>query len=616
MKKNSNDNSHTDILLAKNSLVHHHRIIKKIGAGGMGEVYLAEDTKLKRQVALKFLHKDQTSNSLLLSQFLKEAQAVARLQHPNIITVYEVNEYKEMPYISMTYIEGQPLNEFVANKYLSVDEIIEIAIQIASGLTEAHQRGITHRDLKPSNIMVDKTDTIKILDFGLAILTDIESLDDPDRTATSNQFGNHIAGTLLYMSPEQLLGHEITHQVDIFAFGLIMYELVSKQHPFSADSVSEISAKILRDTPEKLSNFREDIPYDLGRIITRCLHKNRLKRFQSARDILNELEELVNQLKNDINVNIINNGTTKSAPTLTEESFVLTTDLVRKLSTKNPKMIGTKLAYIDNQVSSDELIFYLHGMGGDHRQFSDALRQLPYRAIALSLYGFDENALLRVPLALHDYSILLHALLKDICRRLKPKKIVLAGFSSGADHLLHCLTSELFNDIKITGMLSLGSNIHVEDCFASSKIAEMTSGDENQILSIIKLFSSNASSISDWLILHNYLVMAFSKFGIETEPFRKYAADILEPFKDRNWTQFPNWYKHCIKNIPHVRFIVDTGGYNTLDELMQKHLENNILGDSFDESTMVRVSESHMDLVTTKDVVRYTHDFMELINSK
>jgi len=497
MTGGNDNNTRTHSVLTQGTMVQHYRIVEKIGAGGMGEVYLAEDTKLKRRVALKFLTIDQTKNESVLRQFVHEAQAAARLQHPNIITVHEVNEYEGVPYIAMAFVEGQSLKELLEKKSLPIADIIEIGIQTARGLATAHEKGITHRDLKPGNLMVDRTGTVKILDFGLAVLSDIESNKDPDGTVTSNPFANKIAGTISYMAPEQLLGQEINSLVDIFAFGVVMYEMITEEHPFTAPSISETSARILRDTPTNLSSKRANVPYDLSRIISRCLNKKPDKRFQTAQDVCNELEELSHQMKNDIVVNVSNHGVIKSTPTLAEESFVLTTDLVRKLSTKAPKMIGTKLAYIDNNVSSDELIFCLHGIGADHRQFSDALRQLPYRAIALSLYGFDEKAQLRLPIELHDHSILLHALIKDVCNRLKPKKIIMVGFSSGADHVLHCISSELFDDIRVTGILALGCNIHIEDCFASGKLAELTSGDENQILSIIKLFSHNASSISE-----------------------------------------------------------------------------------------------------------------------
>jgi len=611
-----NDNTQSFVPIVSGTEIAQYTIVEKIGAGGMGEVYLAHDEKLNRKVALKFISNDQMTNSFLRKQFTKEAQAAAGLQHPNIITVHEVNEFKGTPYIAMSYIEGQALNEYSTAKSLSIEDIVDLGIQISSGLAEAHENGITHRDLKPGNIMVDKAQSIKILDFGLVTLSDTKTNNKSDNTVTSNPFSNKIAGTISCMAPELLIGQEISHLVDIFAFGIILYELVTSEHPFAADSASEISAKILRDTPINTSDKKSNVPYDLNRIISRCLNKNPMKRFQTARDICNELEELSNQLKNDIAVDVNNHGIDKSIPTLTDESFVLTTDLIRTLSTKDPKMIGTKLAYIDNQVSSDELIFYMHGVGADHRQFSDVSRRLQYRVVALSLYGFDSNAQYRIPLGLQDHSILIHAMLKDLCDRLKPRKVILVGFSSGADHLLHCLTSGLFNDIKVKGILSLGCNIHLKDCFVTSKFAELTSGDENQILSIIKLFSEGASSLSDWVLLHHYLVTAFSKFEDQTEPLKQHAADIMEPFLNDSWEQFPKWYKSCLKKVPHVRFIIDSGTHDTLDDLMRLHIKDNILGNDFHESTIVRTPNSHVELIKTENVFKHTMDFMKLVNEK
>ncbi len=616
MDSQNRDKPQTHNDFSKGTMVSHYRLIKKIGAGGMGEVYLAEDSKLKRQVALKFLFVDPINNSAIRQQFIKEAQAAARLQHPNIITVHEVNEYKGTPYISMAYIEGQTLGESLNLKTLSFEEIINIGIQIGSGLTAAHEKGITHRDLKPGNIMLDHSGTIKILDFGLATLSDTTTTNEIDSTVTSSPFANKIAGTILYMAPEQLIGQEISHLVDVFAFGVILYEMITSQHPFSADSASEISARILRDTPLKMTAKRENIPYDLNRIISRCLHKNPTKRFQSARDICNELEELSHQLNNEIDVSISYQGIGKSAPTLTEESFVLTTDLVRKLSTKEPKMIGTKLAYIDNKISSDELIIYLHGIGHDHRQFTDVLRQLPYRAIALSLYGFDKNAQLRLPIGLDDHSILLHAVIKNVCSSLKPKQVVLVGFSSGADHFLEILNSELFSDIKVKGMLALGCNLHLQNCFATSKYSELENGNEEQVLATIKLFSQNAASISDWLLFHDYLLIAFSKFGAEIQTLKKYSTDIIAPFNNGSWEQFPKWYKNSIKKILHTRIIFDTDSSEELDVIMQQHLDENVLGDDFHEDTIVRVPYSHMVLGQPEMVCKHTLDFMKLLSSK
>jgi serine/threonine protein kinase len=610
MTKSNNDKTQANQALAAGSSFSHYKIISKIGAGGMGEVYLAEDTKLNRQVALKFLTFEQSNNVSVNAQFIKEAQAAARLQHPNIITVHEVNEHQMKPYISMEYINGHSLKEISREKTLSVQGIIELGIQISNGLATAHEKGITHRDLKPGNIMVDNTGTVKILDFGLAIFSDIESIDDPDKTVTSNPFANKMAGTILYMSPEQLLGQEINSKVDIFSFGVIMYELITAEHPFDAPSVSEISARILRDTPERLIDKRIDIPYDLNRIISRCLNKNPDKRFQTARDVSNELEELSNQLKQDITVNVGDKDSIKQTSTFSEESFVLTTELVRKLSEKDPRMIGTKMAYADNGVASDELVFFLHGIGNDHRLYSEMISQIPYRAVAISMYGFDRDIKLRLPISLDDHSILMHAFLKDLCSRLQPQKVVMVGFSSGADHILHFISDSKFDDINVTGLMPLGCNVHIDDCFATSKLSELSSGDESQILATIKKFSENQSTMNNWLLINNYLVTAFTKFGTQTEPLKQYAEDIMKPFVNGDLIQFPKWYKNSIKKVPHVRFVFDTGGYKTLEMIIREHLENNVLGDDFREDTIVKVPVSHMELGQPENVYKYTMDLM------
>ena len=610
------DRTRTSVVLTKGTLVSHCRIVKKIGAGGMGEVYLAEDTKLRRQVALKFLSVDQTHNDSVLQQFTQEAQAAARLQHPNIITVHEVNEYKGVPYISMAYIEGLSLKELSSDKLLPIADIIDLGIQIMRGLTAAHEEGITHRDLKPGNLMIDTTGAVKILDFGLAVFSDIESKEDPDVTVTSNPFANKIAGTISYMAPEQLLGQELDTRVDIFAFGVILYELITNEHPFAAQSIPEISSSILRDTPTDLHSKRSNVPYDLGRIVSRCLTKKPDKRFQTARDVCNELEELSNELKQDKAITGTGDGVSMQGTVLTEEAFVLTTDLVRQLSHQDPRMIGSQLVYMDNGVSSDTLIVYLHSLGNDHRQFSGVLQQLPFRAISLSLFGFDLNAQLRLPLTLHDHSILIHAWLKDLTSRLRPRHLVLAGFSSGADHLLHFLSSEEFVDIKVTGLLSLGCNLHLDDCFVTGKLAELTSGDENQILSTIKDFSTSSSSLDSWLLIHDYLLIAFAKFGTTTEPLRQYATDIVAPFKEGGWSQFPIWYKSCVRRVRHVRFITDSDGFNTLDRMLQQHLEENVLGDDFHEETIVRDPISHMELGQPELVCKHTFELMKQINTK
>lgn len=615
-QKSDNDNAQSFTPIVSGTEIAQYKIIEKIGAGGMGEVYRAEDTKLERKVALKFLSEEQTKSAAALKQFTKEAQAAARLQHQNIITVHEINEFEGVPYIAMDFIEGQSLRELSANINLPIADIIDLGIQITRGLVAAHEKGITHRDLKPGNLMIDSNGTVKILDFGLATLSNLNSFKDPEATRTVGPFGGKVAGTLSYMSPEQLLGQEINVMTDIFAFGIIMYELIADEHPFAASSTTEITAKILRDTPTDLLRKRSNIPYDLNRIVSRCLAKKPDRRFQTARDVCNELEELSEELQQNTAITVINQDQIEAGSSLRLESFIITTDLVRQLSHKDPKMIGGSLAYIDNGLASDSLVFFLPPLGIDHEHFSDVLQQLPYRAIAISFFGFERNAQLRLPLTLRDHSVLIHALIKDLCTRLRPRNIVLAGYSSGSDHLLHLLTSELFSDIKVSGVLALGCNIHIEDCFVSAKLAELADGDESQILSTINLFSQMSSSLYNWLIIHEYLVAAFTKFGVKTAPLSQYASDIVAPFKDGSWEQFPKWYKHCRNKIRHTRFVIDTDGYPALDKLMQKHLEINILGDDFNEETIVRAPCSHMELGQTEIVLKYTLEFMKLLDQE
>lgn len=616
MAHQDDDRTRTHVVLTQGTNVSHYRIIEKIGVGGMGEVYLAEDTKLRRKVALKFLSEEQARVDAILRQFIREARAAARLQHPNIITVHEVNEFEKIPYIAMDYIEGQSLKGYSSNKSLLATEIVDLGIQITRGLAAAHENGVIHRDLKPGNMMIDSAGTIKILDFGLATLLDIESLNDPEATRTSDPFAGKIAGTISYMAPEQLLGKEIDARSDIFAFGVILYELITGEHPFAAPSTTEISAKILRDTPTDLTVKCSNIPYDLNRIVLRCLSKKPDRRFQTARDVCNELLELSDELQKDGAIIVMEQGSTTIGSTLREETFPIPTELVRQLSHQDPRMIGGLLAYLDNRTTSDTLILYLHGVISDHSHFADVLRQLPYRAIAFSLFGFDKNARLRIPLTLRDHSILIHALIKDICSRLRPRQVILSGFSSGADHILHLMTSDLIDDINVTGVLSLGCNLHIEDCFATSKLAELVPEDENQILSTIKELSNISSSLNNWLIIHSYLVAVFRKFGIQTAPLKQYASDIFSFFKDGDWEQFPEWYKSCLKKAQRVQFVIDTDGYPTLNALMQQHLENNILGDEFQENTIVRIPCSHIELGQPEMIVKYTSEFVKLLDSK
>jgi len=280
---NPGDPTRTHVTLTSGTMVSHYRIVEKIGAGGMGEVFLAEDTRLKRKVALKFLPSHLVSNEEIKSRFLREAQAVAKLNHPNIVTIHDVSEYQGRPFFVMEHVEGQSLHHFAHIKLLPLDTVIEYAIQICQGIGEAHRAGVIHRDIKTTNIIVDAKGRARLLDFGLAAIAGDDRL-----TKTGSTLG-----TVSYMSPEQVSGRDIDHRSDLFSFGIVLYELVAGRTPFRRDSEGATLRAIMQDTPEPLSRYKADIPPRLQQIVDKLLEKDRELRHQTAEDVIADLKRLV-----------------------------------------------------------------------------------------------------------------------------------------------------------------------------------------------------------------------------------------------------------------------------------------------------------------------------------
>jgi serine/threonine protein kinase/tetratricopeptide (TPR) repeat protein len=272
----------------------HYRINAVLGAGGMGEVYRATDTKLAREIALKVLPPDMANDSDRLARFQREARAVAALNHPNVVTLFSVEESENVHFITMELIEGQRLDQLISANGLPTDRIIEIAGAIAEALTAAHEKAIVHRDLKPANVMVTNEGRVKVLDFGLAKDVGAAAANANDTTVTSaghTQAGT-VMGTPAYMSPEQVLGRPLDHRSDIFSFGVVVHEMATGRRPFEGGSPAELISSILRDTPPSVADARPELPADLARVVRRCLEKDPRSRMQTARDVINEFREL------------------------------------------------------------------------------------------------------------------------------------------------------------------------------------------------------------------------------------------------------------------------------------------------------------------------------------
>jgi len=270
-----------------------YEILAAVGEGGMGEVYRAHDSRLGRDIAIKVLPVAAAADEERRGRFEREARAVAALNHPNIVTIHAVEEADGVPFFTMEYIEGRTLRDLIPAHGLPLDQLIKIAIPLIDAVSSAHQRGILHRDLKPANVMLTADGRVKVLDFGLAKLK--EALDQPagETKATTEATGEgHILGTVAYMSPEQAEGRPLDQRSDVFSLGVVLYEMATGQRPFGGDTNMSVISSILKDAPGSVTDLRPELPRDIGRIIRHALSKDPERRYQTAKDLRNDLEAL------------------------------------------------------------------------------------------------------------------------------------------------------------------------------------------------------------------------------------------------------------------------------------------------------------------------------------
>ncbi|MFN7943003.1 MAG: serine/threonine-protein kinase [Thermoanaerobaculia bacterium] len=582
-----------------------YRIERELGAGGMGTVFLAEDLRHGRKVAIKVLRPDLAA-SAGKERFLREIRIAAGLQHPNIVGLIDSGEAGDLLYFVMPYVEGSTLRVRLARDgELPIQEGLRLLREIAEALAYAHGRGVVHRDVKPENVLF-VAGHAQLADFGVA-----KGLADPELDAASTATGVAV-GSPGYMAPEAAAGAAaIDHRADIYAFGVLAFEVLTGQHPFLGTEPS----RHLRPQPSQpvspLRALRPSLPPELDELISRCLETRPAARWQSAAEIARRLDLVLSSAGGP--------AARSGAHELTVGRFRLTEEVCRKLqrSSFSPRMIGDEIEYLDNGVSSDVLVCFVHAIGLDGADFEPQLRSLPYRGIAPTFYGFEPARRRRFTLPLDDHLLLVRELVNAVASRQAPSTIVVVGFSSGADVALRlAIAAAAAPAAHVDGVLALGCNLALETCFVTQILARLEDGEGAGILADLHALAGSIRDLDGWLSIHSYLVRMLRKFRLQVDPLRTFARDILRPFQEEGEDPFARWYREVTAAGSAVTCLFeDTESCNRLlRDVQLRNLDSRVLGDRYREGSLIIVPEAdHFDLLDPDLVLRHVDELVRTI---
>lgn len=595
------------MLLAANTRLGPYEIAALLGAGGMGEVYRARDIRHDRLVAVKVLSQ-KASLPDGAERFFREIRIAAQLTHPHILPLIDSGESDGVLFFVMPYIEGETLRQRIARSgELPIRESIRVLRDVTDALAYAHARGVIHRDIKPENVLLSDRHAL-VSDFGIAKA--IGEMSSPDTSATISlaTVAGTILGTPAYMAPEQAGGETVDQRADIYSAGVMAYEILTGRLPFQATTAQQMMAAHLTKAADSILKWRPEIPPQLASAVMKCLEKLPVKRWQNASELLAAIEAS-EEAKAP--------APAENAHELIESQFKITERVCRKLNraTLDPRIIGDHLSYVDNQVRSDVLVFFLHGLGLDHRDFEPILKRLPFRGVSPTLHGCEPERRGRISLSLADHLVILREWLRELSERYQPAIIVMVGFTHGADMGFELLLGPADEPgPEIDAFLSLECNLSLDTCVASKVLANLSPEHPELSVSDLQRLGDSARSLDEWLNFHEYLVKVLRKFQGDIRVLQRAAADIVRPFRDEpGFNVFARRFRGARERVRALRlaFSNESGYSAALARLRLENLDTGILGGEFPES-VIRLSRNadSFDLMSADEVLRQVDELV------
>jgi pimeloyl-ACP methyl ester carboxylesterase len=582
---------------------------RELTGGGMSRVFLAEERRLGRRVVLKVVA-PELGDGISAERFAREIQFAARLQQANIVPVLTTGQLGTATYYTMPFIAGKNLRELLAEGPVPIQLAVSILRDVARALAYAHDEGVAHRDIKPENVLLSG-DTAVVTDFGIAKA--LAASATPLGSATLTQIGTAL-GTPAYMSPEQAAAGEIDHRSDIYAWGILAYELLSGEHPFAGSRTSQAYlAAHLVERPAPLHERCRTCGESLSQMVMRCLEKDPDQRPQSAREILGELDTGVTPA----------GGTRPAAPApqneVKERAFQLTDDVCRRVDRAllDPRIIDARMHWLDNGVTSDTLVVLIHGTGLDAWMFREVLERIPYRAVAPTFLGFEPENRARIPLTLDAHIALIREFIGAVREEVKPSRTILLGFSSGGDVVLRLVAGSAPEALEVDGIIALGTNLGLETCWLTRGLSTVHARGEGPLLEDLRALSVGSRNLWEWINVHHYLVRVLRKFVSDMEPLRTVAAGFVRPFEERGRDVFPEWFREVAEKVKILLCVNDEEPTTRalIQELRMRNLDSGILGPRFTSDSLVLEEDTdHFDLIAPRNLDRYLDQVISRLN--